>query len=163
MSIKIEKKEIFYAVIGVAFIMVWFLFLKDYIAKYLSNITPFFASFIYNIGFFIGLFLISNVLHKTKTKIFFSIVVFIVFIGMDIMIAPYIVDIQGNISTGSDMWYVSSDGGFASLYKLFFPVNIMIFGRSIIWYLTYIFTPFMLVFLLPIVIANPKIIKNALH
>jgi hypothetical protein len=150
---KLEKKELIFAFIGVVVLMGWFLYLKDLIAPFLNHLNPFFAMIIYNVGLFIGIFLMGSLLDGGMKKFKISIVGTLMFMGLDIMVAPYSVAESGIIATSVDYWYASTDAGFAALYSVIFPT-------SWLWFLTYIITPFLLVFIIPIVVFGSKQISE---
>ena len=151
---ELEPKELIYAGVGITILLVWFLWLKQIIAPYLINLPSFVAMLIYNIGLFVGLLFLFSLLDSMSIKIKISSIMFLIFVGIDIIAAPYMVSHQGIINQGADMWYVSADAGWTSLYDYFLPT-------SWLWYATYIFTPIMLILILPIIIAEPRIIGKA--
>lgn len=152
---KLEKKELIYSFVGLGFLLLWFLVIRDLIAPLLLGIFPLFAMLIYSIGLGGGIYLLTGILngkHKTRVKI--SIIFFMVTIGLQIISAPYLVSNSGVIATNIDYWNVSSDVAFASLYNLFLPT-------SWVWFFTYVITPALLIFILPIVIGTSKQIRKA--
>lgn len=157
----IEKKEILYAVAGMVFILAWFLWIKNLFAPLISGWHPFIAMLVYQVGMFIGLFGISSLLNgDTKRKFKITLIIFLIVIGLDIIIAPYMVNKLGVITTTADMWSVSTDAGFGALYHSLIG-NSMIFGVSFVWILTYIITPILLILIIPILIGKPKEIHQA--
>lgn len=149
MSIKLEKREIMFALIGTIIILVWFLQIRHIIAPYLQTLHPFIAMLIYNFGLFIGLYLLAAPLDGKSVQWKTAIIIFVVFLGVDLLYAPYLVNDNGTIEKGFDYWYVATDSGFGSLYAEFLPANM-------IWTATYIFTTVVLVFILPVVILAPR-------
>jgi len=152
---KIERKEIKYGAAGFIFMMLWFLWLKDLIAPALEGMNHFFAMIIYNLGFLIGIYFIAGFLngkHKIKT----STIVFMLFIGTNILMGPYLVSKQGVIQKGVEMWFAAGDVGIASLWQ-----SIGITGTTL-WFFTYIVSGFLLIFLIPILISDPKKIYKAI-
>jgi len=153
MKFKLEKKELMFAAIGVAVILTWFLWVQDLILPHLENIFPFFAMLIYQSGIFIGLAFISTILNTTKTRIKASIIAFMILVGEDVIMAPFIVGKDGVINHAVTYWYASTDAGFASLWSLILP-------NSFVWFFTYVVTSVLLMFVIPIIIANPKFIRK---
>lgn len=153
MKFKLEKKEILYAFVGVLFIIIWFLWVKNLIAPSLIKLPPFLAMIIYSFGFLIGFGFISSILTSTKLKIKASIIGFLFVLGVDLIYAPYIVNKVGVINQTVDYWFVTTDAAIASLWDLILPNNF-------IWFFTYIITPVLFMFIIPILIANPKIISK---
>jgi hypothetical protein len=154
--VKIERTEVEYATAGIFIILAWFLWLRNVIAPFLQSVHPFIAMLIYQIGLLAGLFLIANILVEKKGNILpLSLSAFLIFIAVDIVVAPYMVSMDGNINTAVDYWYVSSDAGFAALYRLFLP-------KFLVWDSTYILTPIILGLVIPIIVSSPKQIKKAL-
>ena len=153
-KIKVEKKEILFFFIGTIFILLWFLYLRNLISHFLFNLHPFIAMLLFQTGLFIGLTFLSSMLDSWKVKLGVSSIIFLIIVGIDIIVAPYLVDINGIINKSVEMWYVSADVGFGALYSLFLPSNL-------IWYAVYIFTPILLIFIIPILISNRRIIKKA--
>jgi hypothetical protein len=146
---KIEKKEIIYALIGVASILMWFLWLRKIIAPTLETLPPFIAMVLYNFGLFIGLFLISGVLNGRNVRWRSALITFVIILGVDILYAPYLVTTSGELLNDFDYWYVSTDIGFGSLYSYFLPL-------AWVWTFTYIITPVLLMVFFPIIILKPK-------
>jgi hypothetical protein len=171
LKFKIEKKEILYSLSGVILLLMWFLWIKNLISPYLEHIFPFFAMLIFDVGLMAGLFLMSFMLNSTKIKLKVSFIVFLILMGTDIIAAPYMVSSNGVINTNPEMWFTSSDVGWASLYQTFIPnvsipidinfLNIHLIFNTI-WTMTYIITSILLMFVIPIIVGNPKIIKKAL-
>lgn len=162
-KVKIEGREVLYMFLGFLFLVTWFLWLKNLVAPFLEEIPPIIAFVIYNIGIVGALFAISSVFQVGKQRFKFAIVAILIGMGIDIIIAPYLVTTHGSIITNVDYWYVSTDAAFGSLYASFIP-NIMVplFNVSLRWIITYIVTPFLFVFLLPVIITDPKAIKKIL-
>jgi hypothetical protein len=181
MKFKIEKRELLFAVTGIIFLLIWFLFLKPLIAPSLSGIFSFLAMIIYNIGTLIGLFFVASILDSKKTRIKASIIAFLVLMGEDLIMAPYVVSTAGIINTNVDYWFVSTDAGWGSLHQLWVPaianswnwliahtttiilpgLDLFVTSGYLIWIFTYIITPILISFVIPIIIGNPKLIRNA--
>lgn len=144
-----------YGAAGFIFMMIWFLCLKDLIAPGLEGMHHFLAMILYNLGFLIGIYFIAGFLngdHKVKT----SAIVFMLFIGTNILMGPYLVSKQGVILDSADMWFAAGDVGVASLWQ-----SIGITGQPL-WFFTYIVSGFLLIFLIPILISDPKKIYRAI-
>ena len=152
---EIEKKEIMYAIAGIVFLIFWVLFIRDRIAVYLGGMFPFWAMLIYNLGFFLSIVLLSSVLEDRIKQVKLIFISFVMYLGFSVLDTPFLVSKLGIINSSVDLWYTSSDIGFASLYSLFTSGNM-------VWVLTYVMTPFLLICLIPIIIAYPKIITKAL-
>jgi len=153
---KIEKKEIFFLLIGTLIILAWFLAISDRLAPFLRQINPFFAMLIFQSGLFIGIVFVAQILSKRKTQIKASFISFLILLGLDLIYPPYLVSKEGVINMATEYWYVSTDAGFASLYHY-------VFSPHMLFTLTYIITPILLILVIPVIIANPKLISRALH
>lgn len=150
LKIILDQKEIRFAAIGAAVIMIWFLFIRNLIAPTLQLIPPIIAMLIYNIGLLVGLLMLGKILSdskKSKAKI--SVITFIVIIGINILTAPYLVSPQGMITTNVEYWYVAADAGIASFWQYFVPMDK-------VWLFTYIISPILLIFVVPVIGSNPK-------
>jgi len=148
-TIKIEKKELRYAFAGSLFIIVWFVWLKNLIAPTLEGMHPFIAMVLYNFGFLIGLYFIVGFLngdHRAKT----SLIMFTMFIGINVLMGPYLVTSQGVIVQDVEMWFASGDVGVASLWQ-----SVGVSGPAL-WWFTYLVSGFILIFVIPIIISNPR-------
>ncbi len=149
MKLKLEKRELLYAGIGSVVILTWFLLFKDLIAPFLVVMPIFFSALIYHIGFYIGIFLISSLLVKTKNRLKFSIIAICVLTGIDIIDTPYIVSNLGVLNTSIDYYFTTYDAMFYSIYSTFAS------GRFL-WWLIYPITGIMLILVIPILISTPK-------
>lgn len=154
MSKIIEKKEIKYGLIGIAIILAWFLWLRPRITPFLASLHPFFAMLVYEIGLFVGILFISSVLSKGSLNWRVATITALIFIGFDIITAPYLVTTSGVILQNVELWFVSADVGFAALYSTLLPA-------SLIWIFTYVVTPVILIIVIPILIGNPKQLAKA--
>lgn len=155
-EMRIERKEIKYAVIGVIFILAWFLFIRPAIAPTLEKIHPLFAMFIFQIGLFGGLLMLSSFLNGHQFHIRFSTITFVMLMGINLLTPPYLVTQDGLIHQDIDYWYVSSDAAFGTLWASFIPA-------SVLWYFVYILTPILLMIVIPVLIADPTAIKRTLQ
>lgn len=155
-DIKIEQKEIKYAIVGVLFIMAWFLFVRPGIAPWLQTIPPIFAMLIFNIGLLGGLLFLSSFLNGHQFHIQFSTITFIMLLGINILTPPYLVAQDGTIHKDIDYWYVSTDASVATVYAGFLPA-------SFVWPMTYIFTPILFMIIIPIIISSPNAIRRTLQ
>jgi hypothetical protein len=157
-DMKIEGKEIKYAIAGVTLIMMWFLLVRPAIAPFLQTIPPIFAMIIFQAGLLGGLLMLSTLLNGHAFHIKFSIITFIILLGINILTPPYLVAQNGTIHTEVDYWYVSTDAAFGTLYASipFVPI-------TWVWYLVYIFTPIMLMVVIPVIITNPNVIKKTIQ
>jgi len=208
LKIKLEKKEIEYMFVGVVFLLLWFLYIREMIAPYLQNVYPFFAMLIFNSGMFFSLYLIFSILNGKETQLKLTILSFLLFIGMDIIAPPYLLSPQGVFATTSDYYFVSTDYGFGRLYEslgfnqtlsvplfafsfiglviglvyvkkfvkrnkkfyymmivlgtifsLFLTLlNIMV---NMLWIMTYVITPILLMFVMPVLLFKSKEISRA--
>lgn len=149
MTIKLEKKEIFFTLFGLVALMFWFLIARNFIASYLQMLPTFIAMLLYNVGLLIGLYFLAYPLNGHKTRWAFSLITVMVILGLNIISAPYLVNADGTINTTVDFWFVSADAGFASLWALFLP-------QTWIWFMTYIITPGILLLLIPALVMAPK-------
>lgn len=154
MKFKLEKKELMYALVGASIILLWFLLVKDLISPWLATISPFFAAIIYHVAVWIGIFFLASILASKKLRIKFSLITISILAGIDIIDAPYIISKSGIINTSTDYWFTTYDAAFASIYSLFAH-------GYFLYLLVYIITPIFLIAILPILIAQPKIILRA--
>lgn len=154
MTLQITRKEAEFAFIGTILIIAWFLFLRDILAPFLQIIPPIFAMLIYNFGLFTGLYLLASPLNGGAKQFKFTAFIFIMFLGVDILYAPYMVNIDGSVRTSIDYWYVSTDAGFGTMYSMFLPL-------FLVWIFTYVITPIILIFLIPVILLKPKQIAKA--
>jgi hypothetical protein len=166
LKFRIERKEILYALLGVLFIIGWVVFLQPIIAPYLQAIPPILAMLIYQSGFFVGALFVANILDSKKVQFKASIILFIVLLGLDLIYPPFLLSQGGVINMSVDQWYVASDAGIASLYQMFVPqilIHIPFTDTAIalVWLLTYILTPILLILVIPIIIGDPKTIARA--
>jgi hypothetical protein len=157
-DIKIEGKEIKYAIGGVSLIMIWFLFVRPAIAPFLQTLPPIFSMLIFQAGLLGGLLLLSTLLNGHAFHIKFSIITFIILLGVNILTPPYLVAQNGTIHTEVEYWYVSTDAAFGSLYT-----SIPFIPASWIWYLVYIFTPIILMVVIPVIITSPNVIRKTIQ
>ena len=155
-NLKIEKKELYFSLLGILLIVGWFLFLKNIFASFLSNLFPFYAMLISSIILFLGLFLLCRSLNGNGQGLKIAILTLIVILAVDIIATPYLVTTEGVLMNTVEYWFVSADVGFASLYQLFLPL-------SFVWFVTYIITPIILLCLTPIIFLKPKQIAKMLH
>lgn len=147
--VKFETKEIIFTISGMILLLVWFLWLKDIAAPFLMSIPPFIAMLLYSSVLFISLYLMTSVLDGKTFKLKLSATVWLFALGLDIIEAPYLVTKAGELLTSADYFFVSSDFGFGSLYHAFLPL-------SWVWFATYIFTPIILMLIVPALILAPK-------
>ena len=137
-----------FALAGVVFILVWMLLIRKLIAPFLINIHPFLSMLLYNSALFFGLYMLSAPLNgKARWKM--SLITFFVILGIQVISAPYLVSYSGVINQNIELWYLSADAGFGSLFSLFLP-------KFLISTFTYIITPILLFLILPIIILAPK-------
>lgn len=155
-NLKVEKKELYFSLLGILLIVSWFLFLKNIFASFLGNLLPFCAMLIYSIVLFLGLFLLCRSLNGNGQGLKIAIITLIVILAIDIIAAPYLVTPAGVLMNNVEYWFVSADVGFASLYQLFLPL-------SFVWFVTYIITPIILLCLIPVIFLKPKQIAKILH
>ena len=151
----IENRELKYAAFGVAIILVWFLYIKDLIAPFLSSQPPYIATLVYHAGIYMGVYLLSGLLVSNFNRIKFSAISISILMGLDIVDSPYILNSQGIFNTSIDYWYTTYDAAFGSLLSNLFS------GHNL-WLMVYVVIPILLIFIIPIWISNPKIIKNVL-
>lgn len=152
--VEITKNEMWYSLGGAALLLAWFLKGRYLVSPFLESIPPIFAFILYNSVFLVGMYFLVGLLTGKKNHWKWSFITVAVFIGIDIITAPYLVTASG-INTGVDYWYVSSDAAIASLYNYFATGNMLVF-------LTYILTPLLLVFVLPIILLQPTALKKLL-
>lgn len=146
---KIDSKELKFALLGLAIILSWFIWFRPIVAAPLSEMHPFLAMLIYNSGLFFGLYLLSSPLNGSRVKWKASLITFVVILGVDILYAPYLVNTDGTILTSNPLWYVATDAGFGSLYLEFLP-------QSFVWFAVYIITSSILIFAIPIILLAPR-------
>lgn len=151
----IENKELKYAGIGALILIGWFLYAKEAIAPFLASQQPYIAAIIYHIGFYIGIFMLSSLLVSGEKRLKFSIISILILTGIDIIDAPYIINSLGQFNTSVEYWYTTYDAMFGSILSNFF-------SGPLLWMMVYIVVPTLLIFVIPIWIANPKAIKNVL-
>jgi len=152
---KLEKKELLYAASGVAFILLWFLVLRNFIAPFLQDMFPFFAMIIYNFGLFVGILGLSSILDSNSSKWKLVLISFSIILGIGIISAPYAVSTSGAINNGIEYYYVAADVGFASLWQLIVP-------SSLVWTMTYVVSSTLMLLVLPILIGTSKQISRIL-
>lgn len=151
----IENKELKYAAIGAGILILWFLYIKDLIAPFLSSQPPYIAAVVYHLGIYVGIYLLSAILVSNYNRIKFSAISISVLIGLDIADTPYVISKLGIFNTSIDYWYTTYDAAFASLLS-------PIFSGHALWAAVYIVIPILLIFIIPIIIAKPGAIKKAL-
>jgi len=154
-GLKIEKKELIYATVGVAFLLLWFLLIRNWIEPLLVNMFPFLAMLIYNFGLFVGILGLSSILDSNKSKWKLVTIAFSIILGIGIISAPYLVSYTGAINTTADMYNVGADVGFASLWSLIVP-------QSWVWFMTYIVSATLLLLIIPVLIGTSKQIAKIL-
>jgi len=154
-GIKVEKKEMLYASVGVAFLLLWFLLVRGWIEPLIANWFSFIAMMVYNFGLFVGILGLSSLLESNKSKWKLVIIAFSIILGIGIISAPYLVSNSGFVNTTADMYNVGADVGFASLWSLIVP-------QSWIWFMTYIVSPTLLILVIPILIGTSKQISKIL-
>lgn len=152
--IKITKNEVMYAVGGALLLGLWFTKGKELAAPFLSSLPPFIAFLIYNAFFFAGAYLLLGLLTGKKNHFKWSLVAVMLFIGIDLVSAPYLVTSAG-INTNVDYWFVSADAAIASLFSPF------VFS-GFLSLITYFVVPVLFLFVLPIVVLQPVAIKKLL-
>lgn len=152
---KLERKEVSYALIGASIILIWFLYVKDLIAPFLSSMPAFLATIIYHFGIYIGIFLLSTLLISKKTRLKFSFITASIYTGIDLIDTPYVVSKLGILNTSIDYWFTTYDAAFYSIYSLF------LHGK-LLWFVLYPVTGILLILLIPILIYNPKRIWKAI-
>ena len=141
--------------LGFALLMVWFLWIKNITAPFLETIPPIFSLILFQLGIFGALMLVTSVFQSNKIRFKVAIIGVLIALGLSIITAPYLVDSSGYIDTSVDYWFVSSDAAIASTYAYFMP-------DWSIWFMTYIVSPFLFVFVLPTLISSPKAIAKIL-
>lgn len=156
MTLKLEKKELIFAIVGIAFLFSWFLFIKDDLTPILESINPIFATILFHLGVYIAIFLLAYLLLPKKYKVKISFIALSILVGLDIADAPYIIDKSGIINKSIDFWFTTYDAAFATIYSNFV-------SGYVLYFLVYIITPIFLIFILPIIIARPKKIVEALQ
>jgi len=154
-NVKIEKEEIKFAFIGIAIIMFWFLVARPWIAPYLQALPPIIAMLIFNMGLLVGLLFMSSMMNGHKFSMKFSIMTFIILIGINILTPPYLVEANGLVHTEVDYWYVAADASIGTFWASFLP-------QAWVWTFTYIISPILLIVLIPIIISDPKTIKKTM-
>lgn len=155
MGFKIEKKELLYLFLGIGILFSWMFYVKDVVEPHLRNTNPFFAAIIFHIAVYLAIYILVLVLTTKKAALKISIISILLWIGFDIVDAPYIVSQSGILNTSVDYWFTTYDAAFYSIYKLFVP-NLIVFGKSLLWIFVYIITPIILVLLSPIIAVGPK-------
>ena len=156
MKIKIEGKELKFAFVGIAIILVWTLFIRNLITPTLSQMPPILAMLLYNLGLLLGIAIISSTLDSGKIKIGISAVAFLILLGVNILNGPFLVSAAGAINTNVDAWYVTTDVGFANLWSYIVP-------STSIYNMTYVVTPILLILIIPIIISDPRKIYKAIQ
>jgi len=154
--VKITKRELLYALLGTIIILSWFLYLRDIIAPLLEGLPPIVAMLLFNTGLFFGLYLLSSILDSKATRFKMSFLVLMVFLGIDILAPPYLVLKDGFIVKSIELWFVSTDAAIGSFYQSFSS------GYAV-FFLTYIVTPILFLFVIPIIVSDPGKIKRVLH
>jgi hypothetical protein len=151
----IENKELKFAAVGALILYLWFSIFKDMLAPYLLSMPAYIATLIYHLGFYLGIYFLSNILYSDKSKrLKFSLVAISILIGIDIVDSPYLLS-HGVINTSIEYWNTTYDAAFASLLQ-------NIFRGDILQFMVYRTIPFILIFIIPIIISNPKKIKEYL-
>lgn len=152
--VQVTKNELWYSAAGVVLLLSWFLKGREYFAPRFEMMPPIVAFAIYNIVFFLGIYLLITILTGKKNHLRWSLVAVMLFIGIDIIAAPYLVTSAG-INTGVDYWYVSSDAAVASLFTSWMHPAYVVFA-------TYIVVPLLLLFFIPVVLLEPAALKKML-
>jgi hypothetical protein len=149
---KLEKRELLFLILGAIIIFAWFLYFKDIVAPFLSNIPIILAVLLFHSAFYAGIFLISGVLTKNITRIKFDFIVILGHFIMDVIDAPYIVTKAGIINKNVDFWFTTYDAAISSIATHF------VSGYNL-WLTTYVFVP-IAAFIVIVIIATPKRILN---
>lgn len=155
MKFKIEKKELIFAGVGIAIILLWFFFVKDFISPFLEAMPAWLAVIIYHSGIYIGIFFLSTLLVTTKYKIKFSLITISILAGMDLIDTPYVVSKMGVLNKSIDYYFTTYDAALYSIYSHFLSGNLL-------WWAIYPISGIILIIVIPILISNPKNIWKTL-
>lgn len=156
MNIQLEKREIKYAIYGAAMILLWFLYVRPIIATSLQTVPPVIATILFQVGLLAGLLFLSTFLNGHQFHIRFSLITFMVVLGIGILTPPYLVTQTGSIHKEVDLWYLSADAAFADMWGHYVPA-------SMIWNFTYIVTPILLMIVIPVLLTDSGTIKKILQ
>ncbi len=155
-KIKIETKEIIFTLIGMTGIILWFVFLKDLVAPFLSSLPTLVAYPIFYSFIFLFIFLLSSILIGTFTKVRFSLALFSLLISLQLLIPPYYVSGSGVLNKAIEYWFIETDIFISSFWGLFG------ISGNLLWIFTYPVTIFITMFLIPIILLSSKKIAKSI-
>lgn len=154
MGINIEKKEIRYLLFGVIGLIIFFIFLRPSIGNSLRNMSPILAMIIFNLALLFYIGILSSLLNHNRVKI--SFILLSVFLGLSTISGPYLVSPSGELNSNVDFYFISPDYAFGTLWlSLGIPKNLL-------FIFVYIITPLIFLFLLPVVITNPRKLREVI-
>lgn len=146
----VNKQELRYIATAIAFAVIFFGFIiPNLIDKGVETMDPFFQFLIFNVGVFVFLQIFLKALTLgSPVKFSTSLGILLLFLGLDLIIPPLMVNQAGEIFTGATLAASSSDYIVATLWQSF--------GLSghIIYILTYMVTPFIFLFIAAKLLPN---------
>jgi hypothetical protein len=154
---RIEKKELKFALIGIAVIILWMSQVRFWIEPSLQNLPPFLAMLLFNTGFVVGMFLLSSVLNGGIRKIKITMLAIIVPLMYDLFQPTWLVSTKGVVNKAVEYWFVTPDAGFASLWSA-----IGIHG-TLLYIFVYYVTPILLLFVFPVIFTDAGAIFRAMR
>ncbi len=153
MAYEITKGERKYFFYGIAMIFLWFVYVKDAIAPYLSGMYIPLAALIYDFGLLAGLYLVSKPIKKSG-GFKLGLVGYSMMAGMDVVEAPFLVTKAGTYSQAVEYWFVSKDVAVAEIGK---TIGV---SQPDLWFFTYIIGASVLIMLIPAIVASEKQIRG---
>lgn len=148
--LNIEKSEIKYILFAfVLAVLIFGVIIPFLISKGVENINPWWQFIIFNIGvfFFFQVFL-KSISTREKIGVKVSIGLLLLFMALDILCPPMMISLQGNLLTGPILSASASDYILGSLL-----INLGMSG-FLVYAVTYIIIPFVLLFLSAILLKN---------
>jgi hypothetical protein len=146
---RITDKETKYIAYGLLIFLLWFSVIKEAIAPMLQNMPIPIATFIYNFGVLAGLYFITKPLNG-NTAFKLSIAGYSIFVGIDLLQAPFLVTKAGEYITTADFWFVSTDVAVAEMFRMF-----GVAAQNLYFY-TYVVGAVLLILVIPALMANEK-------
>lgn len=114
----INKQELKYLGFASLFAFIFFVVILPSSIAYFEQLNPYLQFILFNIliFFFLAIFLKSISTNK-KVRWAYSIGILILFLGMDVLIPPLSIDVNGNFATNVTLIQSSSDYIFGMLYN----------------------------------------------
>lgn len=145
----INKSEFKYLIYATIFSFVTFVLILPNVINSITQLSPIFQFLIFNIGIFVFLqIFLKSVALGQKVKFGYTLGMVLLFMAIDIIVPPFLVNFNGTLNSGGTLFVSSSDYAVGLLAQ-----SIGLSG-FLVYIFTYIFSPLVLLIISSLLLKN---------